>query len=62
MQIARLDKGRELDWFNRSEIVTLGLVSLLTFVVFVIWELTEEHPIVDLRLFGRRNFGPARLR
>ena len=31
-------------------------MSLLTFVVFVIWELTEAHPIVDLRLFGRRNF------
>jgi DHA2 family multidrug resistance protein len=26
------------------------------FAVFVAWELTEEHPVVDLRLFARRNF------
>ena len=24
--------------------------------MFVVWELTEEHPVVDLRLFARRNF------
>ena len=27
--------------------------------VFLIWELTEEHPIVDLSLFRRRNFWVA---
>jgi DHA2 family multidrug resistance protein len=26
------------------------------FVVFLIWELTEQHPIVDLSLFRSRNF------
>lgn len=25
-------------------------------IAFVIWELTEEHPVVDLTLFKRRNF------
>jgi len=29
---------------------------VVAFVVFLIWELTEEHPIVDLSLFRRRNF------
>ncbi len=51
-----LDKGKELDWFASSEIVVLGLVALVGFVFFLIWELTEEHPVVDLHLFGRRNF------
>ena len=51
-----LDKGKELDWFASSEIVTLGLVALVGFAVFVVWELTDEHPVVDLRLFKRRNF------
>jgi MFS transporter, DHA2 family, multidrug resistance protein len=51
-----LDKGKELDWFESGQIVALGLVALIGFVVFVVWELTQEHPVVDLRLFGQRNF------
>ncbi|MGQ0599954.1 DHA2 family efflux MFS transporter permease subunit [Aquabacterium sp.] len=51
-----LDKGKELDWFESSQIVILGLVALIGFAVFVVWELTQEHPVVDLRLFASRNF------
>ncbi len=51
-----LDKGKELDWFESGQIVVLGLVALIGFAVFVVWELTQEHPVVDLRLFARRNF------
>jgi DHA2 family multidrug resistance protein len=51
-----LDKGKELDWFHSAQIVTLALVAGIGFVVFLVWELTEEHPIVDLTLFARRNF------
>ncbi len=51
-----LDKGKELDWFASSEIVVLGLVALVGFAIFVVWELTDEHPVVDLRLFKGRNF------
>ena len=32
------------------------LVAVVAFTFFLIWELTEEHPIVDLSLFTRRNF------
>jgi len=51
-----LDRGRELDWFNSDEIVVLGVVSLVTFCFFLVWELTDHHPIINLRLFQRRNF------
>ena len=51
-----LDKGKELDWFSSPLIVGLGLTAAIGFVVFVVWELTDAHPVVDLRLFGRRNF------
>jgi len=51
-----LDKGKELDWFNSGEIVALGLVALVAFVFFLVWELNEAHPVVDLSLFTRRNF------
>ena len=51
-----LDKGKELDWFQSPEVVALGVVALVGFLFFMAWELTEEHPVVDLRLFLRRNF------
>ncbi len=55
MQIM-LDLGKELDWFASTQIVLLAAVAGIGFVAFVIWELTETHPIVDLRLFADRNF------
>jgi DHA2 family multidrug resistance protein len=51
-----LDKGQELDWFHSGEVVALAIVAVVGFVAFLIWELTEEHPVVDLTLFKRRNF------
>ena len=51
-----LDLGKEHDWFNDPLIVVLGLVALVGFSVFLVWELTEAHPVVDLRLFTGRNF------
>jgi len=51
-----LDKGKELDWFQSSTIVILAAIVVVAFVFFLIWELTEAHPIVDLRLFKVRNF------
>lgn len=51
-----LDKGQELDWFHSQEIVGLAVVAVVGLLAFLIWELTEEHPVVDLTLFKRRNF------
>lgn len=51
-----LDKGRELDWFGSSFIITLSLISLVAFVFFIAWELTDDNPVVNLRLFRYRNF------
>jgi DHA2 family multidrug resistance protein len=51
-----LDKGKELDWFESREIIALALIALVGFVFFLIWELTDEHPVVDLRLFAGSNF------
>ena len=55
MQIM-LDKGKDLDWFHSSLIVVLLIITLIGFVAWLIWELTEEHPIVDLSLFKSRSF------
>ncbi|HEY8024651.1 MAG TPA: DHA2 family efflux MFS transporter permease subunit [Burkholderiaceae bacterium] len=51
-----LDKGKELDWFNSGQIVFLGALAVVCFIYFIIWELGEEHPVVDLSLFKGRNF------
>ncbi len=55
MQIM-VDKGKELDWFASRQIVILAVVSVVALLFFLAWELTEKHPIVDLRLFTQRNF------
>jgi DHA2 family multidrug resistance protein len=55
MQIM-IDKGKELDWFGSTQIVILAVVAVVAFLYFLVWELTEAHPIVSLRLFGQRNF------
>ena len=55
MQIV-LDKGNELDWFGSAFILSLTAISVVALSLFVAWELTEEHPIVELHLFARRNF------
>ena len=51
-----LDLGNDEDWFNSTLIVWLTIVAVIALAVFVIWELTEKDPIVDLRLFRHRNF------
>ena len=51
-----LDKGKELDWFASPVIAGLGIVAATGFICFVIWELTDENPIVDLRVFRHRGF------
>jgi DHA2 family multidrug resistance protein len=51
-----LDLGKEHDWFHSPLIVALAVVAAVGFAFFLVWELTDEHPVVDLRLFARRNF------
>ena len=51
-----LDLGNDDDWFNSTRIVVLAIVAVVALAVFLIWELTEKDPIVNLRLFRHRNF------
>jgi DHA2 family multidrug resistance protein len=51
-----LDLGKEHGWFESVEIIALAVTAAIGFVAFVIWELTEKHPIVDLRVFRHRGF------
>ena len=51
-----LDQGKDLDWFDSNLMVALAVVSAIAIIFFIIWEFYEQHPIVDLTLFERRNF------
>ena len=51
-----LDKGNDLDWFESSFILMGTALSVVALAAFIIWEMTDKHPIVNLRLFAYRNF------
>ena len=54
-----LDRGQEDDWFGSTIIVSFATAAVAAFIFFIVWELTEEDPIVDIRLLGQRQFGMA---
>ncbi|ASL41997.1 Multidrug export protein EmrB [Burkholderia sp. AD24] len=56
-----LDKGNDEDWFNSTFIVWMSVVAAFGILLFLIWELTEPNPIVNLRLFKHRNFAAGTL-
>jgi DHA2 family multidrug resistance protein len=56
-----LDKGEREDWFASNFIVTFAVISFVSFVLLVPWELSREEPIVDIRLYGHRQFATCSL-
>ena len=56
-----LDKGQEDDWFGSAFITRLAIISAVSLLAFVVWELRRNDPIVDLRLLADRNFGVGNL-
>ncbi|MDB5441277.1 MAG: emrB [Caulobacteraceae bacterium] len=54
-----LDLGKDRDWFASPLIVGLALVALFGFAAFLIWELTERNPIVNLKVFRHRGFSAS---
>lgn len=51
-----LDQGRDLDWFSSNVIVTCAVVAAISLALFIIWELTDDRPIIDLSVFKSRNW------
>ncbi len=51
-----LDTGKDADWFNSPAIVVELIIAIIGFIAWLIWELNEQHPIVDLSLMRSRNF------
>lgn len=51
-----LDVGRQHAWFEDWKIVALAIGGGLGFILFVIWEITDDHPVVELRIFRHRGY------
>ncbi len=51
-----IDKGRELDWFSSPFIVGSAIVAFVALAALIIWELTDEDPVLDLSVFRSRNW------
>jgi len=51
-----LDEGQRKDWFGSNMIIFFAVVSAVSLLALIPWELSREDPIVDLRLLGRRQF------
>jgi len=51
-----LDKGQQEDWFNSSFIIAFSIVTIVSLIALVWVELTNEHPIINLRLFKNISF------
>jgi DHA2 family multidrug resistance protein len=51
-----LDLGRERGWFDSTLVAVFGLIALVAFLFFVVWEWYDPHPVVDLHLFRVPSF------
>lgn len=54
-----LDKGERLDWFSSNLIVTVATIAAVCILVAIFWEWHHHDPIVEIRLWGDRNFAIA---
>ena len=52
-----LEDGNRKDWFGDPGILKLAWIAAVFIPAFIIIELRQVEPLVDLRLFARRNFG-----
>ena len=51
-----LDRGEEMDWFRSKWIIAMAIISVISIICLILWEKTEEHPIIEFSLFKDRNF------
>jgi MFS transporter, DHA2 family, multidrug resistance protein len=51
-----LDRGQREDWFASDFILILSILTVATFILFLITELLADHPIVELGVFQDYSF------
>ncbi|CAM3449569.1 MFS transporter [Sphingobacterium prati] len=48
--------GQQLDWLDNPYIKVLSLILGLVLILFVLREMRLKRPLIDLRIFGTKNF------
>jgi DHA2 family multidrug resistance protein len=51
-----LERGQREDWFDSATITLLSVLSVATLTFFIVREIRDKHPFVDLRVFRSRSF------
>lgn len=51
-----LQEGQRDGWFESPFIITLAVISVVSFVLFLYFELRLPNPLINLRIFKNRNF------
>jgi DHA2 family multidrug resistance protein len=51
-----LNQGNDFDWFDTPMLRDVLAMLIIAIPVWIVWELGERQPAVDLRLFKHRNF------
>jgi MFS transporter, DHA2 family, multidrug resistance protein len=51
-----MDNGENDDWFSSNFIISLAAIAFVGFLAFLAWEITDEAPIVNLKVFRHRGF------
>jgi DHA2 family multidrug resistance protein len=51
-----LDKGQQEDWFSSNWITGLAVISVVALLIFIVYELLTEEPVLHLRVFKERTY------
>ncbi len=51
-----LSKGQQYGWFTSNFIAFLTVVSVLSYVLYLLWELRSKVKLIDLEVFRHTNF------
>jgi DHA2 family multidrug resistance protein len=51
-----LERGQTEDWFSSQTILIMAIISVGSIVAFIIRELNDDKPLVDLSVFRSRSF------
>ena len=51
-----LDKGQNADWFQADWICWLTALSIFSMIAFIVSQLKNKKPIIDLSIFKERNY------
>ncbi|MET4141280.1 DHA2 family efflux MFS transporter permease subunit [Pedobacter sp. UYP1] len=54
-----LERGETDDWFAAGYIIVLSIIAALSIIGFIVWELSIENPIVNLRILKYRSLSVA---